>query len=162
MEVDHGFDAAANMILDVVERDFGITPRNGRPMTHRAIVRIMEHFGIEKTEKQIVAAIAGRARSAPIGASSERRRRCEAGNGRQRRRGRGGASMTAFLDRMFPDHHPPLWMRHITPWWLLRVIDSHTGLCWAAMVMWKTNGSDWSWIPSRCLEPYDYCGKFKR
>jgi len=41
---------------------------------------------------------------------------------------------------------PPLWARHITPWWELRWINRNYNLCWANMAMWKM-GYDWEWKP---------------
>jgi len=56
--------------------------------------------------------------------------------------------------------HP--FLRHITPWWLLCLIDKHLDTCWANIVLWKQFGSDCSWWPDgRCFKPYDYCGKYE-
>ena len=61
---------------------------------------------------------------------------------------------------------PPVWMRHITPWWLLYWLDKRLPTCWTVMVLWKMYGDEDSWWPlGKCFaaysgERYDYCGKF--
>jgi hypothetical protein len=58
---------------------------------------------------------------------------------------------------------PPTWLRHVTPWWLLRLINDHFGVCWSNVVGWKVYGSWYcnGWNPGpECLGENDYCGKF--
>ena len=64
-----------------------------------------------------------------------------------------------------PHGCPPLWMRHITPWWVLKWIDNRFLVCWAGVAMWKLGYDGWSWFPTRaCFTSYpdswDYCNKF--
>lgn len=55
----------------------------------------------------------------------------------------------------------PTFLRHVTPWWLLALIDSHSGTCWYALCMWKIYGAELSCRPcAECFQPNDYCGKF--
>jgi hypothetical protein len=32
---------------------------------------------------------------------------------------------------------PPLWLRHVTPWWLLRLIDRRLPVCFIRVAEWK-------------------------
>ena len=64
-----------------------------------------------------------------------------------------------FLDR-FGGLMVPLWLRRITPWWLLRRLNDRYHICWANIVSWKLGYGD-SWELGRgCFHPYDYCGKY--
>ena len=66
---------------------------------------------------------------------------------------------------------PPLWMRHIIPWFVLRWLDDRLDTCWTGIVMWKLGYdwvSGWNVCAGSCfnldagheLNQYDYCGKF--
>ena len=60
---------------------------------------------------------------------------------------------------------PPVYMRRVVPWWLLRLLDRRVlrGTCWIAMGSWKY-GDDVSWWPSwsRCAgrDGLDYCTRY--
>ncbi|KKN32113.1 hypothetical protein LCGC14_0817240 [marine sediment metagenome] len=57
---------------------------------------------------------------------------------------------------------PPLWLRHLTPWWVLWKLQEHYHLCWTNMVRWKMGDEcDWN-VTTSCFEPYDYCGFYDR
>ncbi len=47
------FEKAANMMMDELEALFGLVYVNGRRSTIKAVVAIMEHYSIEKTDQQI-------------------------------------------------------------------------------------------------------------
>jgi hypothetical protein len=55
---------------------------------------------------------------------------------------------------------PPAWLRHVTPWWLLELIDRHFLPCWLGMAEWKLFGARGWDIGRGCFFPYDYCGKY--
>lgn len=58
---------------------------------------------------------------------------------------------------------PPLWLRHVVPWCVLRALDRRLPTCWAGMASWK-QGEERSWWPRwTCWDGdplLDYCGKF--
>lgn len=57
---------------------------------------------------------------------------------------------------------PPRFLRHITPWWFLRLLDEYLLICWAKVVSWKLGFETEDWQPDKsCFFPYDYCGKYE-
>lgn len=61
---------------------------------------------------------------------------------------------------------PPLWLRHVIPWRVLRFYDRHRPTCWSGIAMWKMGYDGWSWQrQSDCWGGaqggWDYCGKFE-
>lgn len=55
---------------------------------------------------------------------------------------------------------PPMWLRHVLPWWLLKWISAHSRVCWVAMVQWKDGYPDWRWSDLSDCDPDCYCGKY--
>ncbi len=62
--------------------------------------------------------------------------------------------------------HPPLWLRHFVPERLNQWLFDNLPICGCA-VMWKIDGSEMSWFPTRsCWDgpagrEFDYCGRFQ-
>ena len=55
-----------------------------------------------------------------------------------------------------------VWLRVMTPWWFLRWIDRHFGVCWAGIVMWKL-GYPWDWRDDGSCAAEEWgcmCGRF--
>lgn len=55
-------------------------------------------------------------------------------------------------------------LRHITPFWVLGIIDRVFNLCWHKMVLWKMGYDINNWqVEDRCFmgspDGWDYCGK---
>ena len=61
---------------------------------------------------------------------------------------------------------PPLFLRRLVPWWLLRAINHRTNTCWTGMVLWRL-GDEYAWDiredcwDGPCGHEYDFCGRYK-
>jgi hypothetical protein len=64
---------------------------------------------------------------------------------------------------------PPMWLRHVTPWWLLRLIERRFNACGVGVAQWKyghqERGYETWWPTWSCMggppHAWDYCGRYK-
>jgi len=61
---------------------------------------------------------------------------------------------------------PPKYLRPITPYWFLGLLERFFGLCYCKMVLWKMDYlfiDDWN-VDDECFaghpDGWDYCGKY--
>jgi len=74
-----------------------------------------------------------------------------------------------LADRAIVDRCPPMWLRHLVPWWLIYWTERRVGLCRCGIVMWKLGYDEWPWHRPKddCFcgptpTSMCYCGKFRR